>query len=204
MTNYVQAIVTVLSLVNPAVCAMMFSQAEAGGPRREQIADSIRVCVAVLVILSLAALFGVQVLQMFGISLDAFNVAGGGVLALVGFQMLRGGSSHSAGSKDAPSAARSSLSRLVMFAASPGTITGVITLSAAHTGTNLPVTTLVAVAVAVAVLWCVLLLTIFLGGHRHGDSLVRETVTSFMGLIVIAMGVQLALAGYRSFMAQAP
>jgi multiple antibiotic resistance protein len=203
MTNYIQAIVTVLSLVNPAVCAMMFSQAEAGGARREQIADSIRVCLAVLVILSLAALFGVQILHVFGISLDAFNVAGGGVLALIGFQMLRGGSSHSAGAKDAPSSARSSLSGVVMFAASPGTITGVITLAAAHTGTNLPVTTLVAVAVAVAVTWCVLLLTALAGGHRHKDSLVRDTVTSFMGLIVIAMGVQLGLTGYRAFMAPA-
>jgi multiple antibiotic resistance protein len=200
MTNYVQAIVTVLSLVNPAVCAMMFSQAEAGGPRREQIADSIRLCLAVLVILSLAALFGVQILHLFGISPDAFKVAGGGVLALIGFQMLRG-SSHPAGSKDAPSSARSSLSGVVLFAASPGTITGVITLAADHSGTNLPVTTLVAVVVAVAVLWCVLLLTAFAGGHRHKDSLVRDTITSFMGLIVIAMGVQLGLTGYRAFMA---
>ena len=41
-------------------------------------------------ILALAALLGVKVLSLFGVSLDAFQVAGGGVLAWMGFSMLKG------------------------------------------------------------------------------------------------------------------
>jgi multiple antibiotic resistance protein len=37
---------------------------------------------------------------------------------------------------------------LILFAASPGTITGIITLSVAHTRFGLPITALVAVVVA--------------------------------------------------------
>ena len=44
----------------------------------------------IAVILSLAALIGTQLLHLFGVSLDAFMVAGGGVLAWMGFSMLSG------------------------------------------------------------------------------------------------------------------
>ncbi len=203
MENYLQAIVTVLSLVNPAVCGLMFSRIEAGRPRHAKTLDAARSCLAVYVILSLAALLGVRILGIFGVSLDAFRVAGGGVLAWIGAQMLAGDMSNSSAPTEDTAAPRS-LSPLIMFAASPGTITGVITLAAAHTGMNFPATALVAVAVAALVTWCVLLAVAYAGGSQTSGGLVRDTVTKFMGLIIIAMGVQLLLAGYRSFMAAAP
>jgi multiple antibiotic resistance protein len=43
----------------------------------------------VLVTLVLAALFGARILPAFGVSLNAFSVAGGGVLAWIGFGLLR-------------------------------------------------------------------------------------------------------------------
>lgn len=89
---------------------------------------------------------------------------------------------------------------MILFAASPGTITGVITLSVAHSGMNLPVTALVAIGVTAAITFCVmLLLSSFYGKRSNG--IVHETVTRFMGLIVIAIGVQLAPTGIKSFMA---
>ena len=44
---------------------------------------------AVFVILTVAGLVGAKVLHLFGVSLDAFMVAGGGVLAWLGFSMLQ-------------------------------------------------------------------------------------------------------------------
>lgn len=40
----------------------------------------------------------------------------------------------------------------------------------------------------------------FVGGKNQGG-FVPDTVTRFMGLIVIAMGVQFALTGIKAFMA---
>jgi multiple antibiotic resistance protein len=74
---------------------------------------------------------GVKVLHLFGVSLDAFMVAGGGVLAWLGFAMLRGLPPGSPPAAATPGA-NPSLTPLILFAASPGTITGVITLSVAH------------------------------------------------------------------------
>ncbi len=199
MSEQLQAIATVLSLVNPAICATMFSSAEYDRSLTAKVADGLKASVAILVILSLAALFGARVLETFGISLDAFKVAGGGVLGWMGFTMLSGGS-ESSKSQVKADAAGSSLTPLIMFAASPGTITGVITLAVAHSRIDIPVTALVAIGVAVAVNFLVMIALSFVGGKSQGG-FVHDTVTRFMGLIVIAMGVQFALTGIKAFMA---
>ena len=124
MKEQLQAIVTVLSLVNPAICGAMFAQIEENRSRGQQVADATKAMLATTVILTVSALIGTQLLHLFGVSLDAFMVAGGGVLAWMGFSMLSGqATSPPAGNRtdefwcvvDA---------RLVLFAASPGTITG--------------------------------------------------------------------------------
>jgi multiple antibiotic resistance protein len=199
MTDYVQAIATILSLVNPAICAAIFSKIETGQPTRTKIVDATKAAVSIVVILSIAALVGTELLRAFGISLDAFQVAGGSVLVWMGFSMLRGSDSDSSSKVEAATTDKPVLTPLILFAASPGTITGVITLSASHTPSGLPVTALAAVGVATAITWIVLLLTTRLGG-QEGGGLVHDVVTRFMGLIVLAMGVQFALVGLRAFM----
>ena len=88
MKEQIQAIVTVLSLVNPAICGAMFAQIEANRSRGQQVADATKAVLATMGILAISALIGTQLLHLFGVSLDAFMVAGGGVLAWMGFSML--------------------------------------------------------------------------------------------------------------------
>jgi small neutral amino acid transporter SnatA (MarC family) len=197
MREHLQAIVTVLSLVNPVVCSAMFARIEANSSRRKQTADAMKAALAILAILALAALVGTRLLDLFGVSLDAFMVAGGGVLAWMGFSMLsRQGLSRS---PDAPAKANASLTPLILFAASPGTITGVITIAAAHTRLGFPLTALIAIAVASIVTWVLMLLVTRMAGKEGGGGFARDTLTSFMGLIVLSMGVQFALTGLRQF-----
>lgn len=199
MTEQLQAIATVLSLVNPAICAAMFSGAVDGLGTAAKVRLALMAAAVITVILGLAALFGESVLGAFGISLDAFRVAGGGVLAWMGFTMLRGTSDAQKqliiSGDEGPA-----LSPLIMFAASPGTITGVITLAVTHSRDTYPVSTLVAIVVSVGVTLLVMIAISFVGGKQHGG-LVRSTITQFMGLIVIAMGVQFLLTGFKAFMA---
>jgi multiple antibiotic resistance protein len=201
MQQHLQAIVTVLSLVNPLICGAMFAQIEAGQTNANRLADATKAALAVLVILVMAALVGARVLH-FGVSLDAFSVAGGGVLAWIGFSMLRGNSApvpHAAGGDQ-----KRSLTPLILFAASPGTITGVITIAVVHTKSLLPITALVAVAVATVVMWIVMVLVSREERTQGGEGFLRDTATRFMGLIVIAMGTQFALTGLRDFFAAHP
>ena len=198
MNEQLQAIVTVLSLVNPAVCAAMFAQATGREAFAGKMRDATKTCIAILVILAISALAGIRLLHLFGVSLDAFMVAGGCVLAWMGFSML------SAKPSSADLKSEKSLTPLILFAASPGTITGVITLSAAHTRLKLPVTSLVAIVVATATLWLVIVLSARFGGRKSGGGFIQDMTTRFMGLIVLSMGVQFALTGFRAFMAGTP
>src|SRR6476660_3777555 len=195
MQEHLQALVTVLALVNPLMCGAIFAQLEGERPRNALLVDAAKAALAVLVILVLAALLGTRILQVFGVSLDAFSVAGGGVLSWIGFSMLRGSPAAERSAPHDDSVKKVSLAPLILFAASPGTITGVITLAATHTRLMFPVTALVAVVVATAIMWLVIVLAIFLSKRAGGSGFVHDTVTRFMGLIVIAMGVQFALTG---------
>jgi multiple antibiotic resistance protein len=191
LKEQVQAIVTVLSLVNPAICGMLFAQAEVGRSGTGRLADATKAALAILAILVVAALAGTRVLDLFGVSLDAFMVAGGGVLAWMGFSMLSGRVAAS-GSAATSSNSTPSLTPLILFAASPGTITGVITIAAAHSRLRLPTTALVAIATATAVTWLVMLLAARLAGKRQGGGFLRDTITRLMGLIVLSMPIRLA------------
>jgi multiple antibiotic resistance protein len=153
----------------------MFARIEAGRSATDQQADAMKVALTIVVILVVAALLGVQLLQLFGVSLDAFMAAGGGVLAWMGFSMLSGQASSSPVSSDTPSAPGTSLTPLILFAASPGTITGVITLAAAHTRLAFPVTALVAVAVASGVTWLAMLLAWRASPTKLLEADLRET-----------------------------
>jgi multiple antibiotic resistance protein len=212
MHDYAQATLTVLSLINPAICGAIFSARSKGMPFRSRVTDATRVMLAVALILLLAALFGAKLLHLFGISLDAFEVAGGLVLMWMGSRMLSGGG----GSAAAPAAAgggigasakppissaetdSASLMPLILFAASPGTITGVIALSVNHARLEIPPTALVAVLLSVAVTWLLMVL-VALRGDEHTSGVPHELATRFMGVIVLAMGVQFLFTGTKAF-----
>jgi len=198
LKEQIQAIVTILSLVNPTICGMMFVQAEAGRSRGGQLVDATKATLTILVILTTSALVGTKLLHLFGVSLDAFMVAGGGVLAWMGFSMLSS-QSFTSTSPAEHSNSDPSLTPLILFAASPGTITGVITIAAAHTQLKLPVTALVAIAVAAVTTFVTMLLFMRLAGKKDKGGFIRDTTTRLMGLIVLSMGVQFALTGFHAF-----
>jgi multiple antibiotic resistance protein len=202
MSQHLQAIATLFSLVNPFVCAIIFSGIIRGESRAAALRSATVSVVLVALVLVVAAFLGSPILKLFGISLDAFSVAGGGVLVFIGLSMLGGtGSPSTPQALASPGAATPDLGRLILFAASPGTITGVITIVAAHRRPGIPVTALTAIAVVLAVTWLLLIATATRGGAGKEPGLARDMVSRYMGLIIIAMGIQFALTGYKGFMA---
>jgi multiple antibiotic resistance protein len=202
MSEHLQAIATVFSLVNPFVCAMIFASIIQGQSRAWAVRNATMLVLIVAVVLVIAAFLGSPILNLFGISLDAFSVAGGGVLIFIGFSMLQGtGSPSTPNNPSAQGESSSGLGRLILFAASPGTITGVMTIVAAHRRQGLPVTALSAIAVVLGVTWLLLLVAATRGGDAKRPGLARDMVSRYMGLIIIAMGIQFALKGYKAFMA---
>lgn len=161
----------------------------------------------IALVLFVAALAGARILGLFGVSLDVFSVAGGVVLPFIGFRMIVGNESthhtHDPQHATDASAGGRRYAPLILFAASPGTITGVITVAAAHSENAIPTTALIAIAV-------VLLITLglLLAGSKprksdqsRGSGLARDRIGRYMVLIVVAIGIQFILNGYKAFMA---
>lgn len=198
MEQYIQGTITILSLVNPVICGMLFSQAVTGQTKAAQRNAAIRAVFAIMMILLITAISGAFLLKTFGISLDAFQAAGGMVLGWMGFQMLQGTASPT--TDNAETHPNISLTPLILFAASPGTITGVITLSLAHSRSEFPITVLVSIVVALAITLVLLLATIRSKSSQK-KGLMHDITTRFMGLIVLAMGMQFLLTGLKAFFA---
>jgi multiple antibiotic resistance protein len=201
MKEGLQAIATIISLVNPAICLAMFMVIEKGRSNSERVADATKAVLVVLIILLTAAFLGARILDVFGVSLDAFSVAGGGVLAWIGIAMLTGNAKPTSSDVDTASgtAKAPSLSPLILFAASPGTITGVITVAAAHSKLGFPKTAVVAIAVVLALTWVLLTLTARMSNSDKAG-ITRDMITRYMGLIVLSMGIQFMLTGFKAFM----
>src|SRR5262245_21805126 len=197
--HMVQAIVTVLAVINPVVCGSIFLTLTPTMALAQRRWTAVKVAISILVILVTSALIGLKVLSIFGISLYVFRIVGGMIIAYMGFDMLRGG--HSVGQApptDDDAAAPNPLAPLIMFAAGPGTITAIVTLAAVHTPEGLPVTAIVAAVVGAAITYSVLLLVIGVGSRLGGGT--QAIVTRFMGLIVASMGMQFVLTGLKEFL----
>ena len=186
---------------------MMFAGLTAGRTKSQRVSDATRAVLTIAVVLVIAALGGARILKIFGISLDVFSVAGGIVLSFIGFTMLAGSKSTDkpdpAGQAADPSAAGATLAPMILFAASPGTITGVITPAAAHSQGGIPLTALVGIGVVLTITWALFLLVArrSKATEQSAPGPARDMVSRYMGLIVIAMGIQYALTGYKAFMA---
>lgn len=196
--NVVQALVTVLAVINPVVCGTIFSALTSSlAPAQRRWAAG-KAALSILIILLASALVGLRVLSVFNISLDVFRIVGGMIVAYMGFDMLGGrqtvGQVSPTDDEVAPAA---TMAPLIMFAAGPGTITAVVTLAAVHTPDGLPVTAIVAVVVGAAVTFAMLLLASGMGSRIGRGT--QGVVTRFMGLIVAAMGMQFVLTGLKAF-----
>ena len=193
-----QAIVTVLAVINPVVCGSLFLTLTPNLTAPERRREAAKVALNILIILMASALVGLKVLSIFGISLDVFRVVGGMIIAYMGFDMLRG--SHTvaqAPPESGDAGVQGSLVPLLMFAAGPGTITAVVTLAAVHTPDGLPMTAIIAAVVGAGVTFFALILAVRLGSRLGRGT--QATVTRFMGLIVASMGMQFVLVGLKAF-----
>jgi multiple antibiotic resistance protein len=190
METYIHAMLGVLAVINPFVCGAMLLQIQKGSDKKTSIKATIKAMTTILLILIIAAVAGKSILGVFSISMDAFKIVGGIILSFMGFQMLLGPKDNSLNKK-------MNLSELVMFAASPGTIAMVISLAVVHDDEGIPVTAIVGVCSAVVITLIITILMLFLSKENNANS--QNGFTKFMGLIIVAMGLQFMLTGIKDF-----
>jgi multiple antibiotic resistance protein len=195
MNTYLHSTIAMLAVINPVVCGTMILQASQHTDKKNSILNAVKAMLVVLVILLVSALAGKTILHAFGISMDAFKIVGGIILAFIGFQML-GGPKDPSMKTDKQSQPKG-LTPVIMFAASPGTISMVITLSAVHNAEGLPLSAMIGTTLAIVLTMGIIIAMLFLSGKKKGRG--QGITTRFMGFIIVAMGLQFMLDGIKDF-----
>ena len=128
-----------------------------------------------------------------GIDLGAFGVAGGLIVALMGFQMLFGGqTSGPQGGREADEVPESFEGSVIVpyaipFVAGPGAITTVITISSSTADWTGTIAALIAVGVSVVLLP---IGHLFVAQHLNPSPQTEQLLTRIGGLLVATIGIQ--------------
>ncbi len=193
-----QATIALIAIANPLAAVPIFHSIVPSGDAGAKRRSANRVAIAVFAILAGSVLIGRLVLGIFGISFAAFRVGGGVVVTLTGLDMLRSRHTHPSDDTTSAMAADPLIVPVAMpLIAGPGTIITAMTMAARARTEGFPWLVLVAVAIVAAVVWVVLILSGWmqqrLGARGEG------IVVRFMGLVLVAIGAQLVLAGIADF-----
>lgn len=147
------------------------------------------------------ALLGKLIFSLFGITLPAFQITGGVLVALIGYQMLKGEQStvHQPSANDGKVSMEAALSIAVTplampILAGPGTIATAMNFASAGSLVDMLVT-----IVSFAVL-CVITYGFFISGERLMSVLGHNglnVITRIMGLILAVIGVQMLITGVK-------
>ena len=192
-------VVALLAICDPPGAVPAYLGITATMPPEARRKAPLRAAVTVIIILGVALLAGEILLRMFGISLPAFQAAGGLLILLMGLEMLRGTptkvqdeSQHEEDSED-----RILVPLAMPMIAGPGAIATVITFSAkakSWEGNAL-------IAGAILITGLVIFLTLYSAAwvQKKISARGQRIFLRFMGLILVAVGAQLLLSGIYSF-----
>lgn len=198
-------LVAFFAIMNPIANAPLFVALTEGleADVRRQVA--LRAVILAFLIVAVFAIGGRTIFDLFGITLPAFRIAGGGLVALVGYHMLQGRTSSvhaprdEAGEEGRDAALGIAVSPLALpVLAGPGTIATAMNYASESTIPEV-VRVLAAFGLVCVVTWAAFVggpaLTRFLGKNAI------DVVTRLMGLILAVVGVQMLIVGVHGAVA---
>lgn len=193
----ITAFVTLFVIIDPIGLAPLFVALTHDMDRAHMRSIAVRSCAIAFGVLALFAFFGEAVLGFVGISMPAFRIAGGILLFLTALDMLfeRRTKRREDQADERPDPSVFPIA--IPLIAGPGSIATVILLAGQHPGME---TTLLVLAVALAVLFVVLGLFMMSGLLAKVLGKTGITVaTRLLGMLLAALAVQFVLEGLRDF-----
>ena len=196
------ALVTLLVTIAPHSLAPLFLALTAGMNRHERNQVAVRSSIIAFAVLMLFALFGLSILQLFGITVPAFRVAGGMLLFFIAFEMVfekrqqrREKSAETAVTKDMIRNI-AAFPLAIPLIAGPGTISATILLADRFDTLASRLMLAPAIVGSIAVTWATFVIA------ERMDRLLGETgrsvLTRLLGMLLAALAVQFVADGVRA------
>ncbi len=199
------AFITLLVTVDPAGLAPLFLALTAGMNRAERTQVAMRASAIGFCVLIVFALAGSVILDVLGITLPAFRVAGGLLLFFIAFEMIfeRRQERHE---RSAERAITHDMIRniaafplAIPLIAGPGAISAAVLLSGSFAGVSGQSTLVAIIAVVIAITYIVFALA------DHIDNFLGETgrsiLTRLLGVLLAALAVQFVSDGVKALFA---
>jgi len=198
----------VLAMANPFLLAPAFVGLTQGFDKGQQRATALTAVVVAGGILIGSILIGQVVLNLFGITIPALQVAGGLIFLSMGFGMLGSNSNRVSTDSDEEEAAGSKVAAdtsavaivplAIPMMAGPGLIAVMIGVSATLEDTMDVVAVGAGAIVALLIVYALLLISPRLMNLLGKSGI--DLLTKLMGLIILALGVTLTVAGLGSLL----
>ncbi|MGH9595768.1 MAG: MarC family protein [Edaphobacter sp.] len=194
----VLALSSIFFLVDPFAALPTFLAVTAGSDAHRRRKMAWKASVTALVVLSAFAIAGQYIFKMFGITLPAFEIAGGVILLLIGLDMLEAKRSPTQeSSEESVAAAQKEDAGIVPLGipmlAGPGAITSVMVL-VGQADTRLKMVAILASIFITAVICYLVLGNSDRVARALGETGVRILVR-IMGLLLVALAVQYFVNG---------
>ncbi len=190
---------SVLFIVDPIAVIPTYLVITQTETPQQRARTALRAAVAAALLLSVFALGGRLIFQMFGITLPAFRIAGGLILWLVAMDMLRGKRTTQEGPAEIVEGQEKedvAITPLAMpMLAGPGAISTVMVLSGQSRTFAEHAVVYMAIALTMLLSWAALRTAIGLVA-RIGETGIR-VATRILGLLLAAVAVQFVLTGVR-------
>ncbi|MDC9620259.1 YchE family NAAT transporter [Xenorhabdus sp. XENO-7] len=200
-SGYIKFLMGLFALVNPigilpVFISMTNYQTPAGSNKTNLIAN-----LSVAIILCISLLIGDSILQMFGISIDSFRIAGGVLIVTIAMSMINGklGEDKQNKQEKSETAVRVSIAVVPLalpLMAGPGAISSCIVWSARYQGwqnyLGLALTCLLFTFCCWLLFRSATLLVKFLG--QTGINV----ITRIMGLLLMSLGIELIVTGTKA------
>jgi multiple antibiotic resistance protein len=193
------ALSSIFFLVDPFAALPTFLAVTAGQDNAKRVRTARKASLTAFVILSTFALAGTYIFKLFGISLPAFEIAGGIILLLIGLDMLEAkrSATQETGDEAAAAATKDDVGIVplgIPMLAGPGSITSVMVLVGQAQSKWQMAAIYLAIAVTAGICWLVL------GSASRvatvlGDTGIRILVR-VMGLLLVALAVQYFVNGF--------
>lgn len=200
----VKAFGAFFAIMNPFVNLPIFLSLTNGYSVQQQRSLAIKIAVFSFVMCAVILLAGQQIIGFFGITVDEFRIAGGLVLGHIAWNMLNGDEASSHHGTNDEKDKMKDLSGLAFYpitfpmVVGPGTIATII-IYAGHIQHTSQLITLAAVVLAVlTLLFVVLYFASFFG--KVLTQTMRVIMTRLMGMILLAIAVDMVFAGTKALL----
>jgi multiple antibiotic resistance protein len=199
------AFLTILVTIDPPGLAPLFLALTSGMNRSQRGQVAVRASVIAFAVLVLFAVAGAVILDVFGITLPAFRVAGGMLLFFIAFEMIFERRQDRKEKSAEVAITRDMIHDIAAFPlaipliAGPGAISATVLLSGRFHGLAAQLALAGIILVCLAIAWLVFTLAERIDGFLGQTG--RSILTRLLGVILAALAVQFVADGIKALVA---